>query len=137
MTIRPEVPAALESPTSRLSRAKRSLARVMARKAMHREAQSTAFAILKAQQESTLDGILVIDSAGNVLSYNRRFLEIWNIPPDVAARADDNELLGYAAAAVANWDDFIELVNYLYERRRMRPSLSATGSPPRTSSGCS
>src|SRR5215212_6405738 len=107
MTIRPEVPAQLETRPSRVQRAKRSLARVMARKATHREAQSTTFAILKAQQESTLDGILVVDSTGNVLSYNRRFAEIWGIPPDVAASADDNELLGYAAGAVENWDDFI------------------------------
>ena len=26
-----------------------------------------------------------------------------------------NELLGYAAEAVTDWDSFIELVNYLYE----------------------
>ena len=72
-------------------------------------------AVLKAQQEATLDGILVIDDHGKVLSYNRRFLEIWNIPEEVAAGGDDNELLGYASQAVDDWDAFIELVNYLYE----------------------
>jgi diguanylate cyclase (GGDEF)-like protein/PAS domain S-box-containing protein len=75
----------------------------------------TSVAILRAQQEATLDGILVVDSAGRILSYNRRFLEIWGIPPEIAGGADDNELLGYAAERVANWDDFINLVEYLYE----------------------
>ena len=75
----------------------------------------TAMAILRAQQEATLDGILVVDSVGRILSYNRRFLEIWGIPDSVASRADDNTLLGYASDAVADWDGFIELVNYLYE----------------------
>ncbi len=75
----------------------------------------TTIAILRAQQEATVDGILVVDNEGRILSYNRRFLEIWNIPPHVAQHADDNTLLGYAAEAVADWSSFIELVNYLYE----------------------
>ncbi|HVR39434.1 MAG TPA: PAS domain S-box protein, partial [Thermoanaerobaculia bacterium] len=115
MTIRPDVPAAFVPRASRTQRAKRSLARLMARRPVDRQPLRTTIAILKAQQEATFDGILVVDQSGNVLSYNRRFLEIWGIPPDIAARADDNELLGYAAGAVADWDDFIELVNYLYE----------------------
>ena len=72
-------------------------------------------AILRAQQEATIEGTLVVDNEGRVLSYNRRFLEIWRIPAHVAANADDNTLLGYAADAVADWASFIELVNYLYE----------------------
>jgi diguanylate cyclase (GGDEF)-like protein/PAS domain S-box-containing protein len=101
---------------SRIQRAQRALARlVRERRTFSRASLRTTIAILKAQQEATLDGILVVDSAGNVLSYNRRFLEIWRIPEPVAATADDNELLGYAAEAVRDWDHFIELVNYLYE----------------------
>jgi len=75
----------------------------------------TTVGILKAQQEATLDGILVVDNTGKVLSYNRRFLEIWGIPDEAADQGDDNELLGYAAELVEDWDAFIELVNYLYE----------------------
>jgi diguanylate cyclase (GGDEF)-like protein/PAS domain S-box-containing protein len=85
----------------------------------------TSVAILRAQQEATLDGILVIDTNGRVLSYNRRFLEIWGIPPDAVAGADDNELLGYAAERVANWDDFINAVEYLYEH----PEETRTSDP--------
>jgi diguanylate cyclase (GGDEF)-like protein/PAS domain S-box-containing protein len=100
----------------RPSRVRRALARLL-RNARFRSRDSlqTTVAILKAQQEATVEGILVVDNKGNVLSYNRRFLEIWRIPGDVAARADDNELLGYAAEAVENWDSFIELVSHLYE----------------------
>ena len=101
---------------SRVQRARRALARLLREsRSVSRESLRTMIAILKAQQEATLDGILVVDSTGNVLSYNRRFLEIWRIPESVAATADDNELLGYAAEAVQDWDNFIELVNYLYE----------------------
>ena len=100
---------------SRSRRARIALARLFRRAAPSREALHTTIAILRAQQEATIEGILVVDVGGRVLSYNRRFLEIWRIPEDVAARADDNELLGYAAEAVANWSSFIELVNHLYE----------------------
>src|SRR5947207_2270377 len=104
------------TPPHHLDDARRSLARSFrtAKKRPSRGALRTSVAILKAQQEATLDGILVVDPQGNVLSYNRRFLEIWGIPEDVAAKSDDNELLGYAAELVADWDAFIELVNYLY-----------------------
>ncbi|HVG25371.1 MAG TPA: EAL domain-containing protein [Thermoanaerobaculia bacterium] len=101
---------------SRVQRARRLLARLMQKGGGQTAVESrTAMAILRAQQDATLDGILVVDNSGRILSYNRRFLEIWGIPDHIAARADDNALLGYAADAVADWDAFIELVNYLYE----------------------
>jgi diguanylate cyclase (GGDEF)-like protein/PAS domain S-box-containing protein len=78
------------------------------------ESLRTTVAILRAQQEATLDGILVVDDKGSILSYNRRFLEMWGIPEEAAKAADDNELLGFASDKVTNWDEFIELVNHLY-----------------------
>ena len=38
---------------------------------------------LRATLESTGDGILVLDLAGDVRHYNRRFVELWNVPPDL------------------------------------------------------
>ncbi len=104
-----------EAYRSRAQRARRLLAQVVRRGGRFVSQTRTAMAILRAQQEATLEGTLVVDNEGRVLSYNRRFLEIWGIPEDVAARGDDNALLGYAADAVADWSSFIELVNYLYE----------------------
>jgi diguanylate cyclase (GGDEF)-like protein/PAS domain S-box-containing protein len=116
VTISSNVPVPAATEPSRLQRAKRALARlVRGARGVSPDELRTSIAILKAQQEATLEGTLVVDMTGKVLSYNRRFLEIWRVPPDIAARADDNELLGYAADAVADWNSFIELVNYLYE----------------------
>jgi diguanylate cyclase (GGDEF)-like protein/PAS domain S-box-containing protein len=104
---------------SRILRARRALARLLRSVRRGRRVSTddlrTSVAILKAQQEATLEGTLVVDPAGKIISYNRRFLDIWRIPPSVAATADDNELLGYAGNSVADWPSFIELVNYLYE----------------------
>jgi PAS domain S-box-containing protein len=41
--------------------------------------------ILSTVQESSLDGILVVDKGQRILSYNRRFVEIWNPPSEVFA----------------------------------------------------
>src|SRR5207248_7740605 len=79
-----------------------------------RQSLRTTTAIPKAQQEATVAAILVVDANGRILSSNRHFLEIWRIPESVAAGADDNELLGYAAELVVDWDSFIEQVNHLY-----------------------
>jgi diguanylate cyclase (GGDEF)-like protein/PAS domain S-box-containing protein len=116
MAIHPSETPTPDAEASRLERMRKSLAhlaRTVRRRG--RESVRTTVGILKAQQEATLDGILVVDTTGAVLSYNRRFLEIWGVPPEVAEHGDDNELLGYAADMVADWDAFIEVVNYLYE----------------------
>ncbi len=71
--------------------------------------------ILRAQQEATLDGILVISTDGRVLTHNHRFLEIWNIPDEVARTADDRELLKHAFSTVADPDAFGTVVAWLYD----------------------
>jgi diguanylate cyclase (GGDEF)-like protein/PAS domain S-box-containing protein len=111
---------------SRLARAKRAFARwFRASKGGALSSLRTTVAILKAQQEAMLDGVLVVDPDGRVLSYNQRFLEIWGIPEEVARKGDDQQLLSYAANKVAHWDSFIDQVNYLYKH----PSEIRTGDP--------
>jgi diguanylate cyclase (GGDEF)-like protein/PAS domain S-box-containing protein len=119
MTIPSDLAVPAPPRLSRFVRARRALTRFVHRfrrgSTLSSDEIHTSVAILKAQQEATLEGILVVDLAGNILSYNRRFLDIWHIPDSVAATADDNELLGYAGNSVADWPSFIELVNHLYE----------------------
>jgi diguanylate cyclase (GGDEF)-like protein/PAS domain S-box-containing protein len=99
-----------------LQKARGALLRLLARarRPVSRQSLKTTIAVLKAQQDAMLDGILVIDREGRVMSYNRRFLEIWRIPDQAASTGDDNELLGYAAELVEDWDEFINLVSHLY-----------------------
>jgi diguanylate cyclase (GGDEF)-like protein/PAS domain S-box-containing protein len=104
------------SPPPHLANARSVLARWLrgGRTRASHESLRTTVAILRAQQEATLDGILVVDDRGAILSYNRRFLEMWGIPEETARSADDNELLGFASDKVKDWNEFIELVNHLY-----------------------
>lgn len=80
-----------------------------------RRSLMTTVAILRAQQEATLDGILVVNPEGAVLFHNRRFRELWNIPEEVVARGSDEELLGHAFRLVQDWDSFIARVKDLYD----------------------
>src|SRR5689334_11189891 len=107
MTTLPSAPS--ERHPSHLQKARSALLRLLvrARRPVSRQSLKTTIAVLRAQQEAMLDGILVIDREGRIMSFNQRFLEIWHIPETAASKGDDNELLGYAAEQVEDWDEFI------------------------------
>ena len=58
--------------------------------------------LLKATIESTADGIIVVDKAGQVLSKNTRFGEIWNIPEDILKTNNDKKLLNSVLSQLEN-----------------------------------
>ncbi len=74
----------------------------------------TTIAILEAQQEATLDGILVVGNDRRILSFNQRFLEIWDIPPALAASKGDERMLLHAFELVADRERFARGVDALY-----------------------
>ena len=99
---------------SHLEHARLALARWVRQGSRARRSLRTAMAIIEAQQEATADGILVVDLEGRVLSYNQRFLDIWAIPPALAATRDDDKLLAHALGSVADPDAFMQTVKELY-----------------------
>jgi hypothetical protein len=72
-------------------------------------------ALLVAQQEAAIDGILIVDENMKVISYNHCFPEIWQIPLSVMESNDDNQLLPYAVAKTAKPQKFLAQVEYLYQ----------------------
>ncbi len=116
----------LTPPPSKVERARHSFVRwLRSRRESTLPSIRTTLAIFKAQQEATVDGVLVVDPDGRVLSYNRRFLEMWSIPEDAAVEGSDDHLLEFAARQVADWAGFIDLVKYLYKH----PQETRTGDP--------
>jgi PAS domain S-box-containing protein len=71
-------------------------------------------ALLEAQVESALDGILVVDSQGKKILQNGRLNELWKIPPQVAASQEDAAQAQFAASRAKNPGEFAEKVAYLY-----------------------
>jgi PAS domain S-box-containing protein len=72
--------------------------------------------ILSTQNETYIDGILVVDEEHKIISYNRRFLELWDIPPELT-KAGEAPLLELAASRVADREGFLARVKELCDNR--------------------
>ncbi len=71
-------------------------------------------ALLEAQLDSTLDGILVVDEQGKKLLQNRRMSELWKIPPEIADNTDDRIQVRYVTQKTRNPEQFAAQVAHLY-----------------------
>jgi signal transduction histidine kinase len=71
--------------------------------------------VLHTQQESTLDGILVADGKGRILSFNQHFVDMWGIPPDVIESKSEERALRSVMDKLENPEEFVHKVKYLYE----------------------
>jgi len=74
--------------------------------------------ILETQKETSIDGILVVDEQGKVISHNKRFAQIWSIPDELLAAKDDDQLLAFVLSQLQNADEFINKVRYLYDQKK-------------------
>ncbi len=72
-------------------------------------------ALLEAQVESSLDGILVVDCQGRRIITNQRLRTMWKVPQSIVDEEDDQALLQYVADKIKNPDQFLEKVLYLYD----------------------
>jgi PAS domain S-box-containing protein len=70
--------------------------------------------LLTVQLEATVDGILVVDGNGRIISSNRRFVEMWGIPPELMGSSSDESVLQSVIPKLANPDEFVQKVNDLY-----------------------
>src|SRR5438270_9281000 len=82
-----------------------------------REAQAEAsrnLPELRATLESTADGILVVDLAGRILSFNQKLADMWEIPAEVFACGDDQLAINAALEKLIYPDEFMTKVIELY-----------------------
>jgi len=74
-------------------------------------------ALLEAQVEASLDGILVVDEKGERIITNQRLLNMWNVPERVRNEKNDAPLLEYVKGRAKDQNQFSEKVKYLYDHR--------------------
>jgi len=72
-------------------------------------------ALLEAQLDSAIDGILVVDSLGKRILQNRRLNELWKFPQHMLADADDAAQVAFATNQTRNPELFSQKVAYLYD----------------------
>jgi signal transduction histidine kinase len=70
--------------------------------------------LLSATLESTADGILVVDRAGNVSAHNQRYLDMWRLSPTVGERTRDDAMLLSLSDQLEDPVAFRETVRRLY-----------------------
>jgi PAS domain S-box-containing protein len=78
------------------------------------EEHSRALSLHQATLRVMADGLLVVDPAGGVLSFNQRFIEMWQIPPLAAASGRDADLLDAVLPQLEDPAGFLRRVAELY-----------------------
>ena len=70
---------------------------------------------LRATLESTADGFLVVGQNGKITHFNKRFIEIWQVPHDLIETRDDNLLLRHVLDKLKDPARFLARVQELYQ----------------------
>jgi PAS domain S-box-containing protein len=75
--------------------------------------------ILKTQQETSLDGILVVDNDRTMISTNQRFKEIWGLPTEIIASASDERAIEWVAnSLLLHPEEFTRKVKQIYKNTK-------------------
>jgi len=96
-----------------------------AKEAVEADAKHRQFklSLLRAINEVSLDGILVVDSDGDVVSNNKQFLDVWHLPAatvpdylsDIVMPVPDHQVLSANIGSVKNPEAFLKRVQELYK----------------------
>jgi PAS domain S-box-containing protein len=70
-------------------------------------------ALLEAQSEASEVGIVLISPEGEIVSANRRFGELWNIPEEILNTRSNEAAMEVVKGQVADPDAFVERTQYL------------------------
>jgi PAS domain S-box-containing protein len=90
------------------------LARIAIERSYAQEELLRSNAMLKAQQEAAIDGILVIDENRRVASYNQHFCELWQIPEQLIQSRDHQQLLKWMLSQLEHSQEFLAKEEELY-----------------------
>lgn len=111
MSTEPNIPAhagAADSPSVAGEAASETLLRQV------EERLRRSVSLLQATLDSTTDGFLVVDLEGRIVSHNRRFAEIWEIPRAVLDGRDDDSAVEYVLEKLDDADGFRARIEALY-----------------------
>jgi len=80
------------------------------------EALQKSISLMEATLESIQSGILVVNHEGTIIKTNAKFAEMWRIPGEIIASADDKKLLDYILNQVPDPEVFIAKVLDVYSK---------------------
>jgi PAS domain S-box-containing protein len=71
-------------------------------------------ALLEAQLNSSIEGILIVDHNGRKLIQNQRAIDLWKIPAEIVNNNNDEQQVEFVKSRTRNPDQFVEKVIHLY-----------------------
>ncbi len=78
------------------------------------EALQQTIALVTSTLESTGDGILVVNAAGKVVTFNKKFVTMWRIPQSLLEFRDDTKLINFVLDQLKSPDRFVDKIKELY-----------------------
>ena len=81
------------------------------------ESLEKSLALLRTVLESTADGIVVEDTAGDVLIHNHRFTQMWNLPADWATRHTSVGRHAVIVGQVRDQQAFLNMLREIHESK--------------------
>jgi len=79
------------------------------------EQRRHSLALLQATFDSTADGILAVDIDGSIVTYNRKFQQMWEIPDAVVRLRNDDAIVAFILDRLVDPDGFTRTVEELAE----------------------
>ena len=71
--------------------------------------------LLKTQMEASPDGILVVDANRRMISYNRRFLDMWSVTPEEVGLADNVAMVDRVSSLMTDPQAYVSRTVELYD----------------------
>jgi PAS domain S-box-containing protein len=102
--------------TARLSEPDKKLKEQIAERKRTEEELANSLSLLSATLESTADGLLVVNKEGKIISFNRKFVEMWHIPDHIIQSRNDNQVLELVLDQLEDPKAFLSKVNELYNQ---------------------
>jgi signal transduction histidine kinase/CheY-like chemotaxis protein len=87
-----------------------------AKEELERRTQELAgsLAMMRATLESTWDGILVTDARGKVTDFNRRYVDMWRVPPEIMEAMEHRRIVEYTCRQFEESQPFLVRIDEIY-----------------------
>ena len=100
---------------SDLSHANAALKEEIAQRKLAEATTRKTLSLLNAALESTADGILVVDSRGKITGFNRKYVNMWNIPDSVMESKKRSTVIEHMKTELKDPEGYMARVNELAE----------------------
>jgi PAS domain S-box-containing protein len=77
---------------------------------------ANSLSLVNATLESTTDGILVINSEGNITNFNEQFIKQWGITTELAKAKDRERMIEFVTPALRNPEAFVAKIREMASR---------------------